>query len=122
MAAVARCIVPSAKAVRWLCAGALACSVTACLPYKERIWIEAPLEQHSLKETSSKRIRSGDVVRARKVNGKTYRFRVYKADPDGFVGMQGPDKRYRIEYRELEWLEVQRDEWDYVVLGLPIRM
>lgn len=101
--------------MRRLVACLLTLALSACLPYKSPEWVSIPLRQDQVEADSDDKLRVGETVIVDTLTKKTYRFKVIRIEPNGFVGIAKDNKHYTLLFRDLESMWVKRWVWDIAV-------
>jgi hypothetical protein len=99
---------------------AVVLSLSGCLafPCKQADRSRISLEQNQVAPDSDEKLREGDktIVYTRK--GQTDEYKIVRLEDGGFVGEAWDHKRYRVLYKNLDRMWVERRKWTLCMIPL----
>lgn len=97
----------------------MAFSLAGCVafPCHKTPRVRIPLREGEI-AAGAEQLKKGDVVHTMTQNGALDEFEIVTVEPAGFVGVAWDHKSYRVSYRNLKGLWVERPKWTICVQSL----
>ena len=96
---------------------AVVIGLAGCVPCHKTPRVTVPLEQGRL-SPSGEQLQKVDTVHTLTNKGATDEFEIVELQDEGFVGVAWDNKRYRVAYKDIRKLWVERPKWTFCPLNI----